>query len=76
MAITPIYKHFDHASGKWLFALAPDDFEKVRQGYACPNCLEDFGGMIRMKCPVCPHVRDVDTDFVATPQYMLPETDG
>ena len=32
--------------------------------------------MIRMKCPVCPHVRDVDTDFVPTPQYMLPETDG
>ena len=73
MAIEPIYKEFNHQTGKWLFALAPDDFEKVRQGYACPNCLEDFNGVIRVKCPVCPHVRD-EGDFVDTPQYMLPET--
>jgi hypothetical protein len=36
--------------------------------------LEDFGGVIRVKCPVCPHVRD-EGDFVELPAYMVPEPD-
>lgn len=35
------------------FVLGPDDYEKVRQGYACSNCLEDYHGVWRPKCPAC-----------------------
>jgi hypothetical protein len=74
LAIEAIYKEFNRETGRWLYALKPDDFEKVRQGYACPNCLEDFGGVILVKCPVCPHVRS-EQDFVDLPNYMIPEPD-
>ena len=28
--------------GRPKFVLWPHDYEKIRQGYGCPNCLEDF----------------------------------
>lgn len=51
------------------------DFDKVREGYGCPNCLEDFNGVLLLECPVCKHMRDADADFVPLPDYMVPEED-
>lgn len=38
--------------GRPLAALSPEQFEKVRQGYACPRCWQEFQ-MVFVKCPVC-----------------------
>lgn len=75
MAISPIYKEYNHQSGRWLFALREDDYRKIREGYGCPNCIEDFQGVILLECPACGHMRDADNDFVALPDYMVPEPD-
>ena len=58
MAIIPIYTRPPLIPGERpLFALTPDDYEKVRQGYGCPECLEDFYGVYMLRCPVCGHTR-------------------
>ena len=75
MAITPIYKEFDRQTGRWLWALAQPDYDKVHDGYACPNCLEDFHGVLLVECPACGHMSDANADFVALPDYMVPEPD-
>lgn len=51
--IKPIYSKYDPEIDEWVHGLSNDDFEKVRQGYACSNCLEDFGGLYLERCPVC-----------------------
>lgn len=67
MAIIPVYT--DPRTN--TFALKPSDYEKVRTGYGCPRCLEDFteSSIVTAyeKCPVCGHRIDVDRDFVALP---------
>ena len=35
------------------FALEHDDFEAIRQGYGCGNCLADYRGIHLEKCPTC-----------------------
>ena len=58
MAIKPIYWSPPLRPGERpLFALTPEDYEKVRQGYGCPECLEDFYGVYMLQCPVCKHIR-------------------
>jgi DNA-directed RNA polymerase subunit RPC12/RpoP len=64
--------------GRPRFGLSPDDHEKIRQGYGCPNCLEDFtehsgGIVVYAQCPVCKHRIDVNADFVETPRYWMPD---
>jgi DNA-directed RNA polymerase subunit RPC12/RpoP len=49
----PIYSRFNHEGNYWEFLLSDEDFNKVQQGYACGECLEDFQGEFRLKCPVC-----------------------
>ena len=53
--IKPIFSRYDHEARRWEFGLTPEDFEKVQQGYGCGECLEDFQGEFRIKCPVCGH---------------------
>lgn len=55
-----------------LWGLGPEDFHKVRLGYACPECLEDFNGVYTPVCPVCSHTRDIQRDLQATPDHFLP----
>lgn len=43
--------------------LTPADYHKVMAGYACPDCLADFGGVYRAVCPVCRFRRDIDADI-------------
>jgi hypothetical protein len=75
LAIKPYYKEFNRETGKWLWVLLAEDYEKVRQGYACPNCLEDFNGVYMLECPVCNHMADTLADFIGLPDYMVPEPD-
>ena len=39
--------------GSLELLLDPPEFEKVRQGYACSHCGEDYMGERRLRCPVC-----------------------
>jgi len=55
MAIKPVFSKFDWEHNRWDFGLTPDDFGKVQSGYACGECLEDFQGEWKIKCPVCGH---------------------
>jgi len=73
MTIIPTYTGFDEGTGRVLFGLSDSDFNKVTQGYGCPTCLEDFGGVYHAKCYVCGHQRDVSADVVETPRYWLPD---
>lgn len=70
MAIIPLSTEI-LPDGRPKFTLAPADHEKVRQGYGCPNCLEDFTEfgangvtVVFGKCPVCKHVIDPHRDFL------------
>lgn len=73
MAIIPTYTGTDERTGRVLFGLTGADFRKVTQGYGCPTCLEDFGGVYHAVCYVCGHQRDIAADVVETPRYWLPD---
>ena len=72
MSLKPIYSQEDPRTGRILWGLAPADFHKVRLGYACPQCLEDFNGVWMATCPVCGHSRDMLGDFQETPEHFIP----
>jgi hypothetical protein len=68
--IKPIYSRFDYTKNRWEFALTPEDFEKVQQGYACGECLEDFMGEFKLVCPLCKHsTAGGDRILVDSPQW-------
>ena len=68
MAIIPLYTKPPLVPGERpLFALSKEDFEKVRQGYGCPECLEDYNGVYLPQCPLCKHVRR-DGEVVQAPE--------
>ncbi len=69
--LIPVYAEDPLPGREVTYALTPTDMEKVRQGYACPRCLADFGAFYRVKCPVCQHVRDVNADFAEAPQMWV-----
>ncbi len=56
--------------GGIVFGLGPGDYEKVRQGYACGHCLEEFlvgGTLVQLpKCPTCGRLADTSS-VVPTP---------
>jgi hypothetical protein len=76
VAIIPIYSEIDKRTGKVNWGLGWNDFHKVRSGYGCPACLEDFCGVYMPVCPVCRHERDVWADFLATPAHFQPGVAG
>lgn len=45
-------------------ALLPDDFRKVRDGYACAKCLCEYTTYL-ITCPACAHQRDLAADLEA-----------
>lgn len=71
--LVPMYTQTDSETGQQLYGLTPGNYELVRHGYACPNCLADFGGIYQMVCPACGHTRDVRADIVAEPNYWKPD---
>lgn len=61
--LVPYYT--DSATGKHTFD-NPEDFEKVRLGYACAFCLAEFTHYMAV-CPLCGNERDVSRDMGETP---------
>jgi hypothetical protein len=58
--LRPIF--FDEHSSK--SALGPEEFAKVRDGYACARCLAEYVTYLPT-CPVCGHQRDLAADLEA-----------
>jgi hypothetical protein len=50
--IKPIFSRYDYELERWQWGLAPEDFKKVTEGYACSRCLEEWE-IWRPACPVC-----------------------
>lgn len=62
----PVYS-FDSSDPESLF-----EYQKVLAGYACSECLADFGAVYRVKCPVCGFERNAAADMaVETPAEWL-----
>ena len=62
----PVYS-FDSRDPEAMF-----EYQKVLAGYACSECLADFGATYRVKCPVCGASRDALADAaVETPPEWL-----
>lgn len=61
--IKPVFEKRCPRTGRLLQAgLAPEDFERVRLGYACPECLTKFRVYL-VRCPACGHQRDLGKDL-------------
>jgi hypothetical protein len=66
--LKPIFEDHDPVTGKLRrAALSAEDFERVRLGYACPECLVRFRTYLT-SCPVCGHKRDLGRDIVEAAQ--------
>jgi hypothetical protein len=52
-AFVAVWSRDNPQTGEAEFALEPEDFEAIRQGYGCPSCLADYGGMYLTTCPQC-----------------------
>lgn len=63
----------EREDGSFVFGVGPEDFELMRQGYGCMNCLEKFvvnGTLVYF--PVCPFCKADVTPIVApTPDHWL-----
>jgi hypothetical protein len=64
--LTPIFQ--DELRGDAM--LSPDDFGKVRDGYACAACLCEYV-MFLVTCPVCGHARDLAMDLRDAPKPWM-----
>jgi hypothetical protein len=58
--------------GEPLYAVPPEDFEQIRQGYGCAQCGE-LREYFFARCPVCNHARDLSHDFLPLPREWIPE---
>jgi predicted ATP-dependent serine protease len=65
--LVPIFMQTDPATGRRLNGLGPQDFNKVREGFACAECLAEFSHYT-LKCPVCGWTRDLEADLSEAPQ--------
>lgn len=70
--IKPIY--VDHLEdGRRVAALGERDHARVREGYACGECLATFNSRERF-CPGCGHQLDTSVDLVDfLPDYWKPD---
>jgi len=67
VAIKPLISRFDYEHNRWEFMLS----NEVQQGYACGECLEDFQGEFRIKCPVCGHSTAGGDRILIDPRTMI-----
>lgn len=70
--LVPIYSE-TLVNGRQRYGLGPADYQKVLAGYACPECLADFGGIYMAACPACGHERNIEADVFAEPNYWKPD---
>ena len=66
--LRPVFRQYDPVTDRSMNGLAPDDFRKVLEGYACPDCLAEFYTYLP-QCPVCGFKRDVALDIQQAPDY-------
>lgn len=65
--LVPIFMQDDPATGRRMNGLSPRDFEKVKAGFACAECLAEFDHYT-ITCPVCGRTRDFARDVQEAPQ--------
>jgi len=65
--IQPVFEDVD-ADGRKRHALSLEDFQKIREGYACPNCLAEYTTYL-VRCPVCHYERDLGIDLQPPPAH-------
>ena len=70
----PIY--YDFGPDGPVAVFSDEDFEKMRLGYACPNCWQSFT-MALLKCPVCQQdlTRSLDEHIREMPEFAKPSAD-
>lgn len=66
----PIFREEDPATGRLLNGLGPEDYQRVLDGYGCPDCLAQWN-LYMAACPVCGWVRDIGRDVEKPPGYWL-----
>ena len=64
--LVPVFTDQDPNTGRQRNGLTYDDFEKVRTGYACADCLAEFS-TYTVTCPVCGLSRNVAYDLGTAP---------
>lgn len=64
--LSPIF--YEEMSGR--SGLGPVDFAKVRDGYACAQCLCEYTTYL-VRCPVCGWERDLARDLEAPPELWV-----
>ena len=63
----PIFRK-EGPDGRWLNGLGPEDWQRVIDGYGCPDCLAQFRMWVA-SCPLCGWVRGVGSDVQQAPDY-------
>lgn len=63
---------YGYVNGEPLGVFTPEQLDRIKSGYACPRCWQQFG-VIMVRCPVCQldltpnldlQVRDYPEDWV------------
>lgn len=76
--IEPVYWGRDD-DGRPVAAFSDEDYERIRQGYGCPNCWQAFS-IVMVKCPVCqldlasnldPHMANLPDGWAPSPDDDL-----
>lgn len=69
----PAHYEYTREDGRRHYALTNSrDFQRILDGYACPNCLAKFKTS-RTTCPLCPWERDMSKDIIEqVPPEWLP----
>ena len=74
--LEPVYRGFTD-DGQPIGMFSEEDFEKIRAGYGCPQCWQEFT-IIMVKCPVCgkdlssnldPSIRPVPDGWAPGPDH-------
>lgn len=73
--LTPVYTGRMEGNDRQQYGLSERDFQRVMDGYACPECLLKFERRTDV-CPLCSHERDIERDVVEAPRHWLPETES
>ncbi len=66
--LIPVFSSDPLPGVKQTFGLSGQDFKKVTEGYACSECLADYG-TYRPVCPVCGHQQDLGQDVTQAVEW-------
>lgn len=68
--MVPIFRREDPVTGRMLNGLGPEDYRRVLDGYACPDCLAKFY-TYTAACPLCGWQRNIVNDVQNAPDYWV-----